>query len=137
MTVDTSGYTGKVRKSAKIYINNPKDKFHYISIEALIKPAITVSPESVHLDGKAGEVVVKSVEIRAEKKNALRLEPLAFDLEQKVTYTVEEIQRGRLYRVHFTNRPGPAEIYRGFLKLKTNYPEKPELSIRIRGKFSH
>ena len=135
MTVDTKGYTGKVRKSAKIYTNDPKDKFHYISIEAMIRPAITVSPESVHLEGKAGQVAERFVEIRAEKKMALRLEPISFDLDQKVTYRVEEVQRGKLFRVHFSNRPGPEGIYHGFLRLKTNYPEKPEVNIRIRGKF--
>jgi hypothetical protein len=135
LTVDTRGYTGKVTKSAKIYINNPRDKFHYISVEAFIRPAIVVSPENVQLYGKPGEVVEKIVEIRAEKKKALRLEPIAFDLEQKVTYTVEEVARGKHYRVHFKNRPGPPEIFVGFLKLKTNYPEKPEVTIRIRGKF--
>lgn len=135
MIVDTTGYRGKVTKTAKIYINNPRDRFHYISVEALIRQAITVSPESVNLDGKAGEVVERVVEIRAEKKRGLRLEPLAFDLERKIAYRMEEVQRGKLYRVYFANRPGPAEFYRGVLKLKTNYPEKPEITIRIRGRF--
>jgi len=135
LTVDTTGYPGKVRKTAKIYINNPGDKVHYISVEAQVRPVITVSPESVYLEGKAGEVVEKIVEIRAEKKKSLRLEPLPFDLDQKIAFRLEEVQRGKIYRVYFTNRPGPAENYRGFLKLKTNYPEKAELAIPIRGKF--
>lgn len=135
MRVDTRGYTGKVRKSAKVYVNNPQDRFHYISIEALVKPAVSVRPQAVFLEGRAGDVARQSVEIRAEKKRALRLEPSRFDLENKVTYTLEEVQPGVLYRVHFTNVPSPAGITHGFLTLKTNYPEKPEVSIRIRCKF--
>ena len=135
MTVDTKGYSGKVTKSAKVYVNSLKDKLHYITVEAFIRPAITVSPGNVQLYGKPGQVVEQIVEIRAEKKRALRLDPIAFDLEQKVAYTLEEVQRGRLFRVHFTNRPGPPELYRGFLRLKTNYPEKPVVTIPIRGRF--
>ena len=135
MTVDTKGYSGKVTKSAKVYVNSLKDKLHYITVEAFIRPAITVSPGNVQLYGKPGQVVEQIVEIRAEKKRALRLDPIAFDLEQKVAYTLEEVQRGRLFRVHFTNRPGPPELYRGFLRLKTNYPEKPVVTIQIRGRF--
>ncbi|MBN1103361.1 MAG: hypothetical protein JXL84_08120, partial [Deltaproteobacteria bacterium] len=75
------------------------------------------------------------VEIRAEKSKALRLEPSFFDLEGKVAYTLEEVQPGKCYRAHFTSQPGRPGIYYGFLKLKTNYPERPEVSIRIRGKF--
>ena len=31
--------------------------------------------------------------------------------------------------------PGPPQTYRGFLKIKTNYPEKPEITILIKGRF--
>jgi len=133
--VDTRGFKGKVRKAAKVYTNNPSERFHYISIEAFVKTAISVQPEQVFLDGKAGEVVERVVDIKAEKKEALRIEPADFDLEKKVTYTVEEVQPGRHFRIRLSNRPGPAGISHGFLRLKTNYPEKPELSIRIRCKF--
>jgi len=52
-----------------------------------------------------------------------------------VTYRIEEVEPGRLFKVHFTSIPGPAETYRGVLKLKTNYPEKPEIIIPIRARF--
>lgn len=35
----------------------------------------------------------------------------------------------------FTSIPGPAGTYRGVLRLKTNYPEKPEITIPIRARF--
>ncbi|MEE9421295.1 MAG: OS_HP3 family (seleno)protein, partial [Desulfatiglandaceae bacterium] len=31
--------------------------------------------------------------------------------------------------------PGPPQTYTGFLKIKTNYPEKPEITVRIRGRI--
>jgi hypothetical protein len=135
LTVDTKGYRGNVSKSARILINNPRDKIHHVSVGAFVRQTITVSPENVLLAGKPGEIVVQTVEIRAGKNKNLTLGPLPFDLDHNISYTVETVKKGRLYRVHLTNRPGPAESYRGLLKLKTNYPERPELTIRIRGRF--
>jgi hypothetical protein len=48
---------------------------------------------------------------------------------------VEEIEKGRRFKIRFISIPGPPQTYHGFLNLKTNYPEKPEINIRIRGRF--
>ena len=135
--MDTKGYWGKIRKTAKVYTNERSDKYHYISIEAFIKTTISVSPEAVHLEGPAGQPVQTTVEIRAERKEPLRLQVAHFDLHEKVAYTIEEVQKGKVYRVHFSNLSKAAEMYHGFLNLGTNYSEKPEISIRIRGKFKN
>jgi hypothetical protein len=87
------------------------------------------------LEGKAGEVVNRTAEIRAEKDSPLRLDPFHFDLGEKVTYSLEEVEPGKLYRAHFSNVPGLSGISYGQLRLKTNYPEKPEIRIRIRYNF--
>lgn len=75
------------------------------------------------------------IEIRAGLDRPLTLTPSEFNLEEKLTYTVEEIEKGRKFRIRFTSIPGPPQTYHGFLNLKTNYPEKPEINIRIRGRF--
>jgi len=58
-----------------------------------------------------------------------------FDLEGKVKYRLEEIEKGRRFKIHLTNIPGPKPVFSGFLSLKTNYPEKPVVTIKIRGRF--
>jgi hypothetical protein len=65
----------------------------------------------------------------------LSIEPTAFDLENKVQYKIEPVQEGKNFRIVFTSIPSSAETYQGFLKLKTNYAEKPVITIPIRGKF--
>jgi hypothetical protein len=75
------------------------------------------------------------IEIRAGLDRPLTLTPSEFNLEEKLTYTVEEIEKGRKFRIRFTSIPGPPQTYQGFLNLETNYPEKPEINIRIRGHF--
>lgn len=46
---------------------------------------------------------------------------------------MQEIEKGRKFRIRFTSIPGPAQAYHGILKIKTNYPEKPEIILKIRG----
>jgi hypothetical protein len=59
--------------------------------------------------------------------------PVHFNLAEKLSYTIQEIEKGRKFRIRFTSIPGPAQAYHGILKIKTNYPEKPEIVLRIRG----
>jgi hypothetical protein len=54
-----------------------------------------------------------------------------------VTYSLSEIEKGKLYRVTFQNAAGKRENYRGFLKLKTNFAEKPDVTIWIIGRFEN
>ncbi len=136
MKLDTRGYSGRVSKSATIYTNDPKAKSRLISLEASIRSLITLSPATVFLHGQAGEVVKATVEVRAEKDAPpLRLEPSQFDLGEKVTYSLEEAETGKMYRVHLENAPGLSGVSYGQLVFKTNYPEKPVISILIRYQF--
>ncbi len=135
MKVETQGFSGKVTKLAKVYTNDPKDKLQNISIQAMIRPLIEVTPPAIVLKGQAGQVVEQTVEIRSNSEKPLQLEPLFFDLENKVAYSLEEIQPGILYRVRLSNVPGLSGIVHGTLTLKTNYPERPELYIRVGCKF--
>ena len=106
-----------------------------LGVKAFVKVPIYVSPRYVRLYGKEGQSVTRVIEIRAGLEKPLTLEPGQFNLEGKVKYTIEEIEKGRRFKARFTTIPSPSQTYRGFLKLKTNYPEKPEITIRIRGRF--
>jgi hypothetical protein len=100
-----------------------------------VKVPISQSRRAVRLAGKAGQEVTAMVEMRALLDKPLKIEVDSFDLQGKVTYEMEEVEAGKVYRVHLKNVPGPAETYRGQLKLKTNYSERPELIIMVRGRF--
>ena len=65
----------------------------------------------------------------------MEITPAQFTLDGKVSYAIEEIEKGREFQVSFTSVSSPPQSYRGFLKIKTNYPEKPEFNIRIRGRI--
>jgi hypothetical protein len=138
LQVATKGYEGKIRKKAKVYTNDPRNKFEVLRIEAFVRAVISVSPKYVSLKGMADRKITKTVTVRAEQDKPLKLEPSHFDLTGKVKvidYRIEEVEAGREFRIHFTSIPGNAGIYRGFLKLKTNYLERPEIKIWIKAKF--
>lgn len=135
LKLNTRGYEGKVRKAARVYTNDPTKQTDTITIEAFVKTAIVVSPRSVFLQGKMTEMVTKSVDIKGDPAKALKIEPVDFSLNHRVKYSIEEISQGKHYRISFTNIPNASNHYQGTLRLKTNYPEKPELLIFVRGRF--
>ena len=137
LRVETNDRQGKLRKGARVYTNDPLKKLERISIEAYVKTAIRLSAKSVYFNGKIGDIIIKTIDIKGQPDKPLKLESNHFDLENKVTYRIEEIETGRIYRIHFTSVPGPAIKYRGLLKLRTNYSEKPEITIGIRGSFKN
>jgi hypothetical protein len=135
MKLNTRGYEGKVRKSARVYTNDPNRQMETITIEAFVKTPILVSPRSVFLQGKVTERMTKSVDIKGDPAKTLKIEPIDFSLNHRVKYSIEELSPGKHYRVSFTSIPNVGNHYQGTLRLKTNYPEKPELLIFVRGRF--
>jgi hypothetical protein len=89
----------------------------------------------VLLQGTTHEAITKSVDIKGELDKPLKLEPVDYTLERKVKFNIEEITQGKQYRVTFTSIPNAGNYYQGILKIRTSYPEKPELVIFVRGKF--
>ena len=135
LKLNTRGYNGRVRKAARVYTNDPKTPTETLVIEAMVKTPILISDTTVFLQGTTRQAVTRTVEIKGELNKPLKLEPLEYTLHKKVTFHIEEIAKDRHYRVTFTSIPNAGNDYQGLLKLRTSYPEKPELVIHVRGKF--
>lgn len=119
-----------------MYTNDPNHAIETLTIRVHVKVPISQSRRAVRLSGKAGQQVSGMVEVRAQLDKPLKIEVDSFDLEGKVLYEMEEVEEGRVYRIHLKNVPGPAQTYRGYMKLRTNYSERPELMIMVRGRFN-
>jgi hypothetical protein len=135
LKLNTTGYEGKVRKAARVYTNDPKTPQEILVIDALVKTPIMVSDKMVFLQGTTQETIIKSIDIKGELSKPLKLEPVDYTLDKKVKFNIEEVTKGKHYRVTFTSIPNVGNYYQGLLKLRTSYPEKPELVIHVRGKF--
>jgi hypothetical protein len=118
-----------------VYTNDPNNKAVRLRVKAFIKTPIYVSSRNIGLYGKEYQTLITFVEVRAELDRALKLTPVQFDLSEKMSFEILEIEKGRKFRIRFTSIPGPAQTYDGVLKLKTNYPEKPEIILKIRGRI--
>ena len=135
LKLNTTGYEGKVRKAARVYTNDPKTPQEILVIDALVKTPIMVSDKMVFLQGTTQETITRSVDIKGELNKPLKLEPVDYTLDKKVKFNIEEVTKAKHYRVTFTSIPNVGNYYQGLLKLRTSYPEKPELVIHVRGKF--
>lgn len=135
LSVRTRSYEGGHRWSAKVNTNDPKWNAVILEVKAFVNVPISLSPRWVYLQGYADQIVTRWIDIRAGLDKPLTLTPSKFSLEGKVKYWVEEKEKGRRFRIRFSSIPGPAQNYNGWLTLETNYPEKPFIQIRIRGKF--
>jgi len=135
LSVRTRGRQGKVSRKARVYTNDPAKSMVRLTITAFVRPIIHLSTSKIYLKGKEHQSITRAVKIRAGLDRPLALTAGQFNLAGKLTYTITEVEEGRRFRIRFTSIPGPPQTYRGFLKLKTNYPEKPELTIWIKGRF--
>jgi len=133
--VDTSGYDGNLRKSAKVHSNDPVRPVETLSFFGNVKVPIRVSTRLVYLQGNTADRISKTIKISAELDKPLKIQPIEFNLNSKVTYKINEVKAGKLYEVLFTSLPNVGNYYQGILRLRTNYPEKPEIELWIRGRF--
>lgn len=135
LRVETKGYSGPKHWSAKVYTNDPRKKIAEIGLKAFVKAPIRLSSRYVYLYGTEGKTISQEVEILAGLERPLTLQPIEFSLDPLVTYRLLEIEKGCRFHIRFSSNPSSQKTYQGFLKLKTNYPEKPEIIIWIRGRW--
>jgi hypothetical protein len=135
LVVRTEGRSGELLKSARIISNDPSKKTFAIYIKALVKSPIYLSPKSVYLYGNEGQQISRAINVTAGLDRSLELEPVDFNLGRFVKYDIQEMEEGKLFQINFTNRTSKPQVYQGFLKLKTNYPERPEIIIHITGRI--
>jgi hypothetical protein len=134
--VDTKGFEGRQRWGLKVLTNDPRWKEAVLDLRANIKPILILSGKAVQFTGRNDVSVTKDIEIGAGIDRALIITPQLFTLPGKVTWSLQEIEKGKKFRIRLKTIPGGSEDYRGFLALKTNFPEKPELTIWIIGRFT-
>jgi hypothetical protein len=105
-------------------------------LEASIKPLIKLVPSgSVTLRGKPGEIKSVNLSIYAGLNKPLKIETGKSNLDGNISYALEEVEKGKQYKINFRNSPDSRGDFRGYLRLGTNYKEKPEITIRVHSRF--
>lgn len=129
--INTKGYRGKRSWSVVVLTNDPKSQTSDLKIKADVKVPVYLSSYRVYLRAIEGQSATKEVLVRGELPTPLTIEPGTFTLDGIVKYTIEEVEKGRLFKIRFSNVPGPPQNNRGQLQIKTNYPEKPLVTIGL------
>jgi len=135
LKVNTKGLSGTIKKEARIYSNDPKNRIMTITIRADVKLSIQVSPQKIKLVGYEGTVITESVIISANMERPLEIEPTQLNLSERVTYEIEVIEPGRIFKVNFKYTPLEGDNLNGTLIIKTGYPEKPNIAIPVNARF--
>ncbi len=121
--------------SKRVYILTEDMKEFMLVIKADIITPINIEPKNVYFVGRKDEILTAVVKIKSNLDRPLTITPASFDLNNKVIYKIEEVEKGKIYKIYFKKLPLNEKKICGELKLRTNYPEIPYISIKIRGYF--
>jgi hypothetical protein len=131
LKVDTKGLSGTIKYEAKVYSNDPKNSIVILTLKAYVKLSIQINPKRLNLNVNQGNIITQSVIITSNEERPLEIQPSQFKISERVTYDIEVMEQGRIFKVNFKYTPVEGDNFKGALILKTNYPEKPEISIPI------
>ena len=117
LNVNTKNYRGSITKSATVHCNDPENSTIRLIIKANIKVLIYLSKNNVYLRGNEGDTISTTITVRAEKAEPLKIELKNFTLSDKVQFRIEEIEKGKTFKLFFTGKTGLVGRYKGVLNL--------------------
>jgi hypothetical protein len=120
-----------MHKTARVMSNDPKNPQMTISMKGKIWAPIQVNPRHAHLRGAVGDKLEQVVRVQGEKKEPLFVNLASISVPDKLGVELRETDKGRGYEVKIQNKVQGETTYAGQVTLTTNYPEKPELVIRV------
>ena len=132
----TKNLSGLIRKTARVYNNDPKKSVVSLTIKAFVKKPVTFTPKKISLEGVQGDIVTKTVTIISHEEAFLEIEPDGFSLDENIKYRIEEIEKGRVFEIYFQNVPDLHGNFKGTFRLKTNYHDAPLIYIPVKAVFS-
>jgi len=133
LKVNLTGYQGSVKKSAVVFSNDPVNPRTIIALQGVVRTLIDVQPSAnVSFRGLAEGLSPSTVDLVAGGGESFRVLTVEDNLEGKVGHELETVREGKHYRLKVVNRLGQGN-YNGFLKVRTDLPQKPEIMIRVSG----
>ena len=133
LEVRTKGFQGKLHKTARVFTNDPKNAQVIIGLKGEVWAPISINPRYARLTGSVGDKIEQVVHLRGEKKEPLMVKLASVSIPDKVEVQLKETEKGRTYDLKVKNKVQTQGTYIGQVKLTSNYPEKPEIAIRISG----
>lgn len=122
-----------MNKRALVKTNDPKHSNLTIGLYGVVSAPIFVDPPYAALTAMLGERVEATVYIIAQEEAPLALDLISMTVPDDVDVTLSAVKKDKVYALHVSGNLQAAGRFRGEARLKTNYPDKPELGIPIVG----
>ena len=137
LQIETKDFNKRIRKTANVFSNDPKNPKLTIVIAGNLWVPILVSANRVILRGLVQEDITNTVMIKGQKQKPLELEVNFMSPGDKATVELHKQSEDGGFAAVFKNILKDEGFYVGELKLKTNYADHPEIRIQIMGAIQH
>lgn len=136
MKVTTKGYGGaKYNKAVHATTNDPSHQEITFEITGEVKNFADIIPRSVYLNGKAGELISKSVKIIPQTENPFKIVKITAlnGLELRYSLKESELDGKKIYELTIENTKQTPGQYSDTISLITDKSDQTPLTIYVRG----
>ncbi|MEJ2365442.1 MAG: hypothetical protein P8017_12340 [Deltaproteobacteria bacterium] len=132
LQVNTSGFQGKVTKSARVNTNDPVHRNSKIYLAIDVRAHIIVEPgPRILLQGIVGDDIQKVVHIRSAENQPFEITRIDTNLRSVIDYKLSRKDKNSPYTLKVTSKAAGEKTASGFLTLHTNYPKKKVLKLTV------
>jgi hypothetical protein len=135
LQVNTTGYRGKITKSARVTSNDPAQRKSKIYLAMNVRSYLVVEPGTkIVLRGTVGEDVRRVVRIRPVDDQPLEITKVQSNLGSAIDYKLNRKDESNQYELEVVSKATERKTASGFITLHTNHPKKKvvKLSVHIR-----
>lgn len=134
--IDSSRIRGKFEKKAIVWSNDPDRMSVALYLKGEVKAHISLEPGGyISLVGVKGNVPLEHVEIINNHESPVKITGVDNDLPDRIRWRIEEIKPGFIYRLEVEDISKRGGDYTAHLNIRTDNPDKPGLSLIIRGEI--
>ncbi len=132
LEVKTTGFKGKITKSARVISNDPKQPNAKIYLSINVRQYIIVEPAPrIFLAGIEGDDVRGVFHLRAADDKPLEIIKVETNPGLAIDYELNRKEDGRQYELEVKAKSTDKQTSSGFLKIFTNHPVKKELKLPV------
>ena len=137
LQVNTSGFQGRVTKSAQVTTNDPRQRNSKIYLSIDIRAHIIVEPgPKIMLQGIVGDDIQSVVHIRSAENQPFEITRIETNLRSVIDYELSRKDDSDPYTLKVISKAADQKTASGFLTLHTSHPKKKvvKLSVHLRVK---
>jgi len=133
LELDTEGIGRYIHKAARVYTNDPDNDQFVIAIKGEIWVPVKLRPRHARLVGVIGDKINRIVTVKGNKEDELKVKITQVSHKDKFEAELKKAKEGGGYVLDIKNKVDKESSYHGWIRMSTNYPEKPEVVLQVSG----